>query len=286
MKKVIVNILFVALWTVMALVLALAAVLICSVRLPKPEHLTPVVERIANKSLDADVTIGRIELAFKPAFPVINLQVDSLTVISHAFADLDSAQRAALPAYSDTLFTLGRFTGSLDLGALLTRGEIGVRDVELLRPGLNIVLDSRGRGNFDIYKAAPDTTESSAGTPIPPFSISRFAFVEPHEIRYFNAADSTDATVMLLHDVVLDGSTTPLYSLRIDGHLAGPYPRLLLQSPDMHFGLDGRVRWEPRRPTMIALEEFTLQGAFITAKLTTELTYDSPLFLNTADAST
>ena len=98
MKKVIVNILFVALWTVMALVLALAAVLICSVRLLKPEHLTPVVERIANKSLDADVTIGRIELAFKPAFPVINLQVDSLTVISHAFADLDSAQRAALPA--------------------------------------------------------------------------------------------------------------------------------------------------------------------------------------------
>lgn len=280
MKKVIVNILFVALWTVMALVLALAAVLICSVRLLKPEHLTPVVERIANKSLDADVTIGRIELAFKPAFPVINLQVDSLTVISHAFADLDSAQRAALPAYSDTLFTLGRFTGSLDLGALLTRGEIGVRDVELLRPGLNIVLDSRGRGNFDIYKAAPDTTESSAGTPIPPFSISRFAFVEPREIRYFNAADSTDATVMLLHDVVLDGSTTPPYSLRIDGHLAGPYPRLLLQSPDMHFGLDGRVRWEPRRPAMIALEEFTLQGAFVTAKLTTELTYDSTLVIN------
>ena len=249
-------------------------------RLLKPEHLTPIVERLANRTLDADVEVGKVELSFRPAFPVLNIEVDSLTVLSHAFANLSPEERTALPAYADTLLTLDRFSGALDLGALIKRGEIGVRDVELIRPGVNIVLDRHGRGNFDIYQAAEDTVESSSSAPIPPFSISRFAMVEPREIRYFNAADSTDATVMLLHDIVLDGSATPLYTLRIDGHLLGPYPQQFLQAQDIHFGLDGRVRWAPLQPEMLALEEFTIKGAFATAHLSTELKYDSTLTVN------
>ena len=205
MKRIITNTLMILLWTVMALVLSVSAILICSVRLLKPEHLTPLVEHFANKALDADVKLGRVELSFRPAFPVLSLDVDSLTVISHAFNSLTAEERAALPAYSDTLFTLDSFRGALNLGALLKRGEIGVRNVELLRPGLNIVLDHRGRGNFDIYEAEEDTVADDSKTVIPPFSISHFAFIEPREIRYFNAVDSTDATVMLLRDVELDG---------------------------------------------------------------------------------
>lgn len=280
MKRIIVNIFFIVLWTVMALLLAVSAILICSVRLLKPEHLTPIVERLANRTLDADVEVGKVELSFRPAFPVLNIEVDSLTVLSHAFTNLSPEERTALPVYADTLLTLDRFSGALDLGALIKRGEIGVRDVELIRPGVNIVLDRHGRGNFDIYQAAEDTVESSSPAPIPPFSISRFAMVEPREIRYFNAADSTDATVMLLHDIVLDGSATPLYTLRIDGHLFGPYPQQFLQAQDIHFGLDGRVRWAPLQPEMLALEEFTIKGAFATAHLSTELKYDSTLTVN------
>ena len=264
----------------MALLLAVSAILICSVRLLKPEHLTPIVERLANRTLDADVEVGKVELSFRPAFPVLNIEVDSLTVLSHAFANLSPEERTALPVYADTLPTLDRFSGALDLGALIKRGEIGVRDVELIRPGVNIVLDRHGRGNFDIYQATEDTVDSSSSAPIPPFSISRFAMVEPREIRYFNAADSTDATVMLLHDIILDGSATPLYTLRIDGHLFGPYPQQFLRAQDIHFGLDGRVRWAPLQPEMLALEEFTIKGAFATAHLSTELKYDSTLTVN------
>lgn len=277
MKRIITNTLMILLWTVMALVLSVSAILICSVRLLKPEHLTPLVEHFANKALDADVKLGRVELSFRPAFPVLCLDVDSLTVISHAFNSLTAEERAALPAYSDTLFTLDSFRGALDLGALLKRGEIGVRNVELLRPGLNIVLDHRGRGNFDIYAAEADTVADDSKTVIPPFSISHFAFIEPREIRYFNAVDSTDATVMLLRDVVLDGNDVPLYALKIDGHIAGPYPRQFLQAEQLQFGLDGKVRWQPESDVMLAMEDFTIRGAFATAKISTELCYDTTL---------
>ena len=109
MKRIIVNIFFIVLWTVMALLLAVSAILICSVRLLKPEHLTPIVERLANRTLDADVEVGKVELSFRPAFPVLNIEVDSLTVLSHAFANLSPEERTALPAYADTLLTLDRF---------------------------------------------------------------------------------------------------------------------------------------------------------------------------------
>ncbi len=277
MKRIAVKILFVVLWTVMALMLLVAGVLICSVRMLKPEHLTPLVTSVAEKTLDADVDLGRVELAFNPSFPILEIRVDSLVLVSHVFDSLPEQDRLSLPVYADTLFSLGSFRGALDLGALLMRGEIGVKNVELVRPGLNIVLDRHGRGNFDIYKGGDDSSDDAGRLAIPPFSISRFAFVEPREVRYFNAADSTDATVMLLHDAVLDGSDVPLYSLRIDGHLSGPYPRQLLQSENLHFGLDGRVQWNPQRPEMLALEEFTVSGAFASAKIDTELVYDTTL---------
>lgn len=136
MKRIAVKILLTVLWIVFALVLTVSAVLICTVRLLTPEQLTPVVERVANRMLDADVAVGRIELAFKPVFPVLNIEIDSLSVVSHAFDNLNAEERAALPQYSDTLLTLDRFTGALDLGALISRGEIGVRNVEFCARGL------------------------------------------------------------------------------------------------------------------------------------------------------
>lgn len=261
----------------MALLLAVAATLVCAVKLLMPEHLTPVVEKVVNQALDATVDIGRVELSFRPAFPILSLDVDSITIVSHAFNDLDSNSRDALPSYADTLFTADRFSGAIDIAALSLRGEIALHDVDLVRPGMNIVIDSRGRGNFDIY--TPDTTDTSA-IEIPPFSIKRFSMTEPRAIRYFNAVDSTDATVMLLRDIELDGSASPLYSLCIEGRLGGPYPKELLQLDELHFGLDGRVRWEPARPEMIAVEDVSIKGAFATAHLSTSLAYDTTLVVN------
>lgn len=278
MKRILVNIFFVVFWVLMALVLAVGGTLVCAVKILRPEKLTPIVCNYANKALDADVSAARVELSFKPAFPLLRLDIDSLCVISHALAAGDN-----LPPYADTLFTLDSFHGGIDLLPLLTRGEIAVGDVELVRPGLNIVLDKTGKGNFDIYRSAPDTTDTASAA-IPPFSIRRFAFVEPREIRYFDAADSTEATVVLLSHALVDGSDVPRYGLKIDGKLAGPTARSI-NLDNIGFGLDGKVRWEPSKPRVLALEDFTVYGAFIRGHLATELSYDSVLTIGSAHMS-
>ncbi len=279
MKRAIVNVFFVLLWTVMALVLFVAGALVCSVKLLSPDKLTPIVSNFANKALDARVNVGRVELSFEPAFPVLRLQIDSLEIISGALKESD---RAALPAYADTLFTLRRFDGGVDLLPLLTRGEIAVGNVELVQPALNIVLDSKGRGNFDIYRPSESESDGTDAVVIPPFSISRFSFVEPREIRYFNAVDSAEASVLLLSEAYVDGRTSPRYVLKADGQLGGPFAKLI-NIDNVRIGLDGKVRWEPQRPEMLALEEFTVYGAFLRATLATELTYDSTLVVNSAE---
>lgn len=275
MKSLAVKILLILFWAVFALLLIVSAALICTVRLLTPDKLTPIVVHVAETVLDADVYVSKIELSFKPVFPVLNVGIDSLTLVSHAFDGLSQSERNILPQYSDTLLVLDHFDGAIDLGALISRGEIAIRDVELLRPGLNIVIDSNGRGNFDIYESE-DNNEPSSSTGIPPFSISRFTFVEPREIRYFNAVDSTGASVVLLHNVNLDGSGVPMYALKLDGHLSGPYSGLL-QAEEIGFGLDGRLKWDPTTPGLLALEQFTVKGAFVTAGLDAVFDYDTTL---------
>lgn len=281
MKKILTDILFFVAVLAMALVLTVAAVMICAVKVLDPERLTPLVERFANDALDADVSVGRVELAFEPAFPVLKLQIDSLTVISHTFRGADENLLAGLPEWRDSLFSLDRFYGTVDLAALLAKGEFAIRDVELIRPALNIVLDSHGRANFDIYRSDTTAADESV-TIIPPFSIRHFNIAEAREIRYFNAADSTEASILLLHNARLRSDGKPAYALKIDGNVSGPYTKSWLNLDDIEFGLDGRVRWQPDKPAMIVLEEFSVRGAFLNAMLNMELDYDSTLVVNSA----
>lgn len=259
MRRILSNTLFVAVMALMAVVLAVSCLLICTVKLLRPERLTPVVERLACKMLDADVSVARVELAFEPSFPMLRLCVDSLSVRSHAFDSFTAEQRAGLPTWSDSLFAVERFSGSVDVGAIVSRGAFTLRDVEFVRPAVNIVIAHSGIGNFDIF--TPDTTATVSDTPlvIPPLSINRLAFVEPRAIRYFNAVDSTDATIVLLHDALLESAGEPAYSLRIDGNVNTPYVREFLAIDDISFGLDGRLHWSPSSPMQIAMEQFAMR---------------------------
>lgn len=280
MKRIAIKITVILLWIVMAVTLLFAGILVCGVRLLTPQRLTPVIERIANKNLNADVRLARASLTFDPAFPVLRLQLDSLTVVSKAFDNLDADARAALPPYADSLFTLDRFDGTVDIGALLARGEISVRNVSLHRPGINIVLDAAGHGNFDIYASTDtDSTSIESDTPaaVPPFSIGNFSIINPREMRYYNAADSTGAAVLQLKQTVLDGSAEPVYAIAVDGDVLHEALKDFSDDGRFLFGLDGKIRWEPSKPQAVALEQFSVRGAFVRAAVDTELRFDSTL---------
>lgn len=272
----------IVLWSAMTVVLVIAAVLICTVKMLKPERLTAIVENIANRTLDADVTLGRVELSFRPAFPMLRLDVDELVVVSHSLDGLGATERAALPSYADTLLTVGSLGGGVDLAALL-RGEIALRNVVIDRPGINIVLAPRNFTNFDIYHGEEPTPADTAKIDLPAISIDHFAVTNAREIRYFNSVDSLEATVILLENIDIDGGGAPAYSLAVSGNVDSPLARQFANIGNLRFSMDGGIRWDPARPDMVAVEELRLRGAFIDLTLNTAVSFGNTLTIHSAD---
>ncbi len=269
------------LWAVLAAVLTVTATLICTVKILKPEVLTPIAGKIATDIVDANVNIGRAELAFRPAFPLLEIRMDSVCIISHAFDTIPEPQRNMLPGYSDTLLRFERLKAGIDISALLKKGEISISDIELRRPELNIVFSHGGIANFDIFRSEPDTTTSSA-TVIPPVSLRRFAITDPQPIRYFNSADSTEATILLLEHVSIDGSGAPEYEIAVHGKINTPYAGRFLQRNAIRFGSDGCVMWDPSAPGKLGISRFRLNGAFMEATVDAVMNLSDTLRIDSA----
>ena len=58
MKKILTDIFFTVAMVVMAVLLTVAAAMICAVKILHPGRLTPLVEHFANKAVNADVSVG------------------------------------------------------------------------------------------------------------------------------------------------------------------------------------------------------------------------------------
>lgn len=261
------RLLKIVLWTVMACVLTVTAVLICLVQTLDPAHLTALTRAAANRMLDADVSIGRVELSLTGHMPFLQVDVDSLTVVSRPMLRLDAATRDRLPAWGDTLLRLDRFTGGINL-LTLPAGRIDLHDVIFYRPSVNIVTVNDSVSNYLIYTASVDTTASEPSS-MPRISINHFSLREPGPIRYHNAHTGQHFTVGL-DALTLEGGAAPTYALSLGGDF--DYPGLALYNLDrLAFGLDGHMTWDPATPTELELRDFRIDAAFLHARLSTHV---------------
>lgn len=263
-------------WTLVAIVVTVSVLLICAVKFIDSKYLAPMVERIANDYIDGDVKIGDLRLGFHPHFPILGIELDSLTIISHAFDTLTAEQRGFLPEYSDSLVTLEHLNGALDIKRLIVDNEISLHDVALSGLSVNLVIAHDGRPNYDIIKLPPDSTKEKIK--MPGFRINRFSLTRPKEIRFYNAADSTSASVLLLTDAAVDGEKQPTYRLKINGNITSPKATLITNLDRISFGLNGKVYWNPTEPGLVAMDEMELRGAFIKAVVSGEIDLtDTPI---------
>ncbi len=273
--SVVVKTLKIAAWTLVAIVVAVGVLLICAVKFIDSRYLAPMVERVANDYIDGDVKIGDLRLGFHPHFPILGIELDSLTLISHAFDSLTPGQRGLLPEYADSLVTLEHLSGALDIKRLLVDNEISLHDVALSGLSVNLVIAHDGRPNYDIITLPSD---SSAKKKMPGFRINRFSLTRPKEIRFYNAADSTSASVLLLTDAAVDGEKQPTYRLKINGNITSPKATLITNLDRISFGLNGKVYWNPTEPGLVAMDEMELRGAFIRAVVSGEIDLtDTPI---------
>lgn len=249
-------------WTAMAAVLAVAALTMCFLNLVSSETLTLITNDAVNKLLDAEVTVGRVALSSRNGTPVLNINVDSVVVLSRPMLRLDSTSRASLPQWGDTLFTLSHFRGGINLLALLKR-KIDLYDVEFDEPEINLVALNDSITNYYIYNYKAEADNDTASLKMPAVAINRFSIRRPKPVRFHNAHTGNHFSLNL-STVDIVGGNKPTYAFQMGGDMNSPM--LSLYNTDhLNFGIDGHMGWKPENPTQLDLRNFSLRANFINA---------------------
>lgn len=278
------RLLKILLWTLMAVVLAVYGILATTVDLLRPERLTPLVVNIANRALDAKVDMARVELSTMMTYPFLKVEIDSLEVLSPRITALKSDSTRRLPAYADTLLTLDRFIGELNLPSL-AMGELQIHNVCLIRPAVNIVVVDEAVNNFNIFPETDTTAvvadKSEAPLDLPPIVIRRFAVEQPGPLRYYDQANNTE-TLIDFRAIKLEGADAPLYNFDFGGRLVSPLlGRFNLR--DFPFSLNGDIRWDARKPYAVRLSDFDVELSFIKGRFNADFDFERDLRVNSFD---
>lgn len=142
------------------IIVGLLALVVCGAALfLTPERLTPLVNRMCDRYLEAQVRIDTVEVSLFRNFPHITLQLRGTEIVSHAFDRLSDSLRRSLPAEADTLARIRRLDLSVNPFRLLT-GHVDIRRIALDRAHLHACIAPDGTANWDIYRS--DTADTTA----------------------------------------------------------------------------------------------------------------------------
>lgn len=279
LRKIAGRLLKVVLLTVVAAVLFVYGTVVCLVTVLSPERLTPLVCNVANKMLDADVRIGRVELFAKSTYPFLRLEVDSLSVVTPNITALKSDTSLCLPSYADSLVSIDHFVGELRLPSLL-RGNIDINNIDINGAGLNLVIVNDSVNNFDIVRPSDEKDDAEGGSTLR-LALHRFSINGAREFRFYDAITRSRVGVMIEAMIKRDGER-PCYALTFTGDVAGDMLKVynLLHLP---VTLDGDVEWDSAMPRRIAFDDFSLGVAGVNFKFNTTVDFGEELIVRRFD---
>lgn len=228
---------------VVALILIILTLLVWYMQ---PERLTPLVEKVANENLYANVKIARVELTFWSTFPRLEVDVQGVHVVSNTLKDI----KTPLHSGADSLLRMQRLHAAINLWPLV-KGKIALRDVIIDRPWVNLVQATDTKSNWDIVP--PSTDEEPFE--VPDFSIGTFKITGGMPISYRSLVDSTQFSVNL-NTTTLTGQNAPDYSLEINGFTSAQLANVKIEH--LHIGVGGKIHWNHKQPNKIELEDFSL----------------------------
>lgn len=263
-------------WTLLSIILLVLAVITVAVSYLKPERLTPLVEEVAGRFLDADITMGRVEISFYSTFPRFELSVRDLDVRTRAFDTLPDSVRSKLPAGADSLLRLEGLDAALNIPRLFT-GTVELYDVLLTNPRANIVQATPEVSGLDIFPPSTDKTEGSGPAIIPDITFDTFRVDSLLAVRYVSLPDSMDVMARM-RTLTLDGNGAPHYSLDIRGGTSATLAGLDIPLTDI--GLDGRIGWSPRQPRALSLDGMKVALGRLAATFSSDITLSDTLTVN------
>ena len=271
-------------WAIMAVALFILGILLGVITILTPDRLTPLAERIATQSLqNAKVEIERVDLTIVSSFPFVHADIDNLVVLSTITEKLDAETRATLPEYTDTVLSVHRFSGGLNVMRLFA-DKLDLADVTIDHPSVNIVIIDEETNNFDIIPPSEDKDDQPFNwQEVPGISLKRFEIVNPGKIRFFNNDTQTELSAAFTQ-VELDGSDAPLYALKFDGNIEAPSELYeVFNIPSLRFGLNGSMSWSQERPELLRLENFDFLFSIFGGRINTDIDFSGGVTLRKLD---
>ncbi len=258
-------------FTLIGIIAILLITITIAVSYLKPERLTPLVEKYANEYLDAEVSIGRVEISFWSTFPKFDLDVDNLFIRSKSFDNLPSEIKTQIPEYTDSLLHIRHFNGAVNIPQLAAR-KIALYDIIFDSPRINIVQATPSASNIDIFPTSKEKEEKKdeTGIDIPDFSIGTFEIRGSMRVRYTSLPDSTDIAVCMTK-TSLKGEKSPNYEIKIEGLTNASLPALNLTH--LGFGIGGTIEWRRENPYNVGLDNFNLRLGDVKAKISTKIDF-------------
>ena len=198
-----------------------------------PERITRLIEEESSKYLDAQVKIGQLNYSIFKNYPWLSFEVDSLEVISTSLRGIPLEIRQQLPANSDSLASVVSIKGQVNLHDLFHH-SINIRNIEIEKPNVNLVMVNDSVSNFNIMHGHPEHMKA------PKFHISEIHVLSPVEIGFFSFQNKIK-TNLDIESLFLSIKDNDHYQISFEGLADGKYQDYSI--PDKTpIKLDGDIR--------------------------------------------
>lgn len=255
-KKIIKKTLKILACTIGVLVVLVAVALWAVVWIISPENLTRYAEQAANEYLNAKVEIGRLELTAYSTFPILHIDIDSLSIESGSFDSAQGIDLSALPANASQLASLTKLHFSLNLAEAMV-GRVDVKDLSVTDLNVNIVEATPVINNYTIVPlddVEEDTTVADTSLmELPWMRCKQIRLEGTTRLSYYSAIDTMSATVELSEASIM-ATGRDKYVFRLAGMAdfsAGGRPVVT----ELPFSINTDIGWNYRRMMDIKLTD-------------------------------
>ncbi|MDE6655242.1 MAG: hypothetical protein K2K37_12750 [Muribaculaceae bacterium] len=260
-------------WVVFGVALSAVGLVLCTLRTLTPGRLTPLVEEVANRTLDAYVSVERVELSFRKSYPFLDLDMSDVVIRSKAIADLPQPRRRQMPSWADTLLTISHVHGGINPFRLYN-DIIDLHDLQIDGPQVNVLIVDTTLNNFSIVP--PQKESSNPLTKVPDIRLNRFRITQPHRIRYTDIANNTSVTADVRDASVTNDSDKDVYlpEYRVDfaSDIASPIFGVLGQK-QFNVGFNGIVDWRHDHPYELTLKDFAISLYRLSGRVDTHIDF-------------
>lgn len=157
-----------------------------------PSRLQRIINEEASSRLAADVRVSDVKYSLWSSFPNLRVSIGSVIVDSRSLDGLPHETMSKLPEDSKRLFTSGRISGSVNILKAL-RGDIELRDVEIVKPSCNLVAVNDSINNYNIFPPLKKKLK------IPHLSFITIKIGSPVTVRWFDAESRMSADAVVDH---------------------------------------------------------------------------------------